>query len=161
MREIPPSQKRTCRQCHGWVNSVSPQTFKLVEGWVRWRHRNTVAFLTDLDAYLCAECFDGYGKSEGRQPQLFDVGCDGALTPPATASCQHCDTAVWPTRDDCYLLLRGWVRSAKLVTNTRGSSVHQNNSLTHVVVMGVYLCRECFKRKKARIHPGQLSMFGE
>lgn len=161
MKEIPPSRKRICSNCQTFVDSVSPETFRLVEGWSRWRTRhNNVAFVRDLDTYLCHTCQDewantGFNESQSR---LFYVGNDGALEPPAKGECQDCGIPVACVSLETYLLLRGWLRTKQKPTNRHSHDSSQNN-LHHVVVIGRYLCRECFKRKKAGIPVGQMTLW--
>jgi len=150
-------------QCQGWVDGAAPETFRLVEGWARWRHRNTVAFIKDLDHYLCTPCHDELAAKSFHQPQprLFHIGSDGALEPPAQSWCMDCACPVECVSEETYILLRGWHSPGKRVTNVKRKSSLQTNSLAYVTVMGRYLCRECFKRKKAGIPVGQMTLFGD
>ena len=159
---IPPARRRTCTYCHGWVDSTSPETFRLVQGWARWRHRNTIAFIQDLDTYLCTTCHDELAKPSltYKQPRLFTIASDGAIDPPASGNCQDCGIPLWATNEETYLLLRGWLRAAKLRLNTTSHGI-RNNTLAYVTVLGPYMCRECFKRKKAGIPVGQMTLWAD
>lgn len=157
---VPYAYRRTCTHCHCWVDSRSPYTFKLVQGWRRWKVHGSIAFMEDLDTYLCQDCHDELARPSlvNKQPRLFHIASDGAIDPYPSGECQDCGLALWATHEHTYLLLRGWLQCAYKRTNTTSQGSRQN-SIAYVTVMGRMMCSECVKRKKLGIPVGQQTLW--